>query len=295
MNTLPQSREIGHGHCGSVWTEGDGLATKREDGGPGRSIHKDADMPQRIEAALGDGAGVNCLNIPAFGGLVEASDTSYWAWRLPRFPNDATHKYEACNALVSERIQPFAQRERHNLIDRFCREDSRAAIKSSRSDEDCLIRAYLGRNTHNPRPPRFFTLRNRPLNLDQLQALQLPVEEYTRTMAEALAVIYWKAGIDANDVKFVLAPAGSHPASHTWPSEVLGEHVMWILDFDCCNAMTMDPAGIDQTAAAFYRNDPYYPRPGGEGEEITLCGSCSPRVFSNAALRFWVGRASYRR
>jgi hypothetical protein len=42
----------------------------------------------------------------------------------------------------------------------------------------------------------------------------------------------------------------------------LGEHVVWILDFDCCSDTTMDEAGVEQVWRAFYRNDPYYPRPG---------------------------------
>lgn len=85
-------------------------------------------------------------------------------------------------------------------------------------------------------------------------------------MADALATIYWDAKIDANDVEFVLAPAGTHPNTRTWSSQTLGDHTMWILDFDCCNTMSMDQAGIDQAAAAFYRNDPYYPRPASDNE-----------------------------
>ncbi|KAF2867794.1 zinc finger protein-domain-containing protein [Massariosphaeria phaeospora] len=38
---------------------------------------------------------------------------------------------------------------------------------------------------------------------------------------------------------------------------------MWLLDFDCCRYMSMDEAGIEQACAAFFRNDPYYPRPCG--------------------------------
>lgn len=37
---------------------------------------------------------------------------------------------------------------------------------------------------------------------------------------------------------------------------------MWLLDFDCCRTMSMDEQGVDQSVSAFFRNDPYYPRPG---------------------------------
>lgn len=101
-------REIGHGHCGSVWTneyEDGTLVIKREDGGTGRSIQKDAEMHQRIQTSL-TSAKISRLNIPAYHRLVDAQDVEFWGRRLPRFPHDATHQYEACAALISERIQP---------------------------------------------------------------------------------------------------------------------------------------------------------------------------------------------
>lgn len=81
----------------------------------------------------------------------------------------------------------------------------------------------------------------------------------------------WKAHIDANDVEFVLAPPpnSNHSKSFEEPlahntvikSHSLSEHVVWILDFDCCKPMSLDKKGVDQAVTAFYKNDPYYPRP----------------------------------
>ena len=81
----------------------------------------------------------------------------------------------------------------------------------------------------------------------------------------------WKAHIDANDVEFVLAPppksnqskAFEEPMAHGTiiKSHSLGEHAVWILDFDCCKPMSLDEKGVDQAVTAFYQNDPYYPRP----------------------------------
>ncbi|KAK5166079.1 uncharacterized protein LTR77_008340 [Saxophila tyrrhenica] len=274
MQSLALYREIGHGHCGSVWIqEEEGtVVIKREDGGPGRSIQKDAEMHQRIEKSL-TVAAILHLNIPAHYRLIDATDVEFWNKTLPRFPHDTTHHYEPCAALVSERIQPFSKAYRENLIDTYCVEGVRSKIKCSKSDEDCLIRPYLGRRSHNQRPSRFFTLRNRPFNLDQMEGIGLPTHEYAKTMAHALATIYWDAKIDANDVEFVLAPAGTHPGSKTWSSNLLGEHATWILDFDCCNSISLDEAGINQAATAFYKNDPFYPRPASDNEAaIALWG-----------------------
>ena len=83
--------------------------------------------------------------------------------------------------------------------------------------------------------------------------------------------LYWRAHIDANDVEFVLAPPRKSPtipsqgySAHytTIESQTLGEHVVWILDFDCCTHMCMDKMDVEQAVVAFYKNDPFYPRPG---------------------------------
>lgn len=96
-------------------------------------------------------------------------------------------------------------------------------------------------------------------------------------MAETLADLYWKAHVDANDVEFVLAPPragrpadpkadGLHPS--IIKSHIFGDHAVWLLDFDCCRDMSMDEAGVEKAAAAFCRNDPYYPRPKPDDAEI---------------------------
>jgi hypothetical protein len=77
--------------------------------------------------------------------------------------------------------------------------------------------------------------------------------QYAQAMAETLAIMHWLAKIDANDVEFVLAPPDDEDEGQ-WVN-VLGEHTMWILDFDLCRSMAMDEHGIEQAARAFWRND----------------------------------------
>ena len=115
------------------------------------------------------------------------------------------------------------------------------------------------------KPQVFFSLRNYPLHLDQMEELGLgdgDIKGYARTMAEALAMMHWVAEVDANDVEFVLAPPRAGEEKRPRWRNVLGEHVMWLLDFDCCRPMAMDEEGVEQAVAAFSRNDPFYPRPG---------------------------------
>ena len=60
--------------------------------------------------------------------------------------------------------------------------------------------------------------------------------------------------MDANDVEFVLAlPRESHviqsEGHSTYPitikSQILREHIVWILDFDCCKHMPLDGIGAE--------------------------------------------------
>ena len=89
--------------------------------------------------------------------------------------------------------------------------------------------------------------------------------------------MYWKAHIDANDVEFVLSPqtngkeeSSEESSRQAIMSTSLGKHCVWILDFDCCRNMPCDEDGVEQAVAAFFRNDPYYPRPGREGNDRLL-------------------------
>jgi putative zinc finger protein DUF3669 len=117
--------------------------------------------------------------------------------------------------------------------------------------------------------------------------LEYDVNGIAANMANALAVMHWRVGIDANDVEFVL---GSAPTRNTLPTDAAvvqpptpadinsmpkntstwaspfenfkGRTVhMWMLDFDRCKDMSLDKKGVEQAVAAFFNNDPYYPRP----------------------------------
>ncbi|KAK7919891.1 zinc finger protein-domain-containing protein [Apiospora marii] len=282
LSTQPY-RRIGQGFCGSVWScpqspsaSGDSNATtaiKREDGGPGRSLRNDYDMHQLILRSLEQcPEELRVFTPPRMG-------------RRPRVV-PVPRRIHPCNILISERIPPMPEPIRNLLVDKFCPktpESLPAQIRADEQNQDCLIRPYLGRTKHGRGRSRvsFFSLRNFPLHLDQMPELGLSplVRDYAAAMAKALAFLHWCAGIDANDVEFVLAPPplppsnGNQSTHHdtsrafTFSSPVLGPHCLWILDFDCCRAMGRDEGGVEQAARAFLRNDPFYPRPGRDGDE----------------------------
>jgi hypothetical protein len=123
----------------------------------------------------------------------------------------------------------------------------------------------------------FFNLRNYGLCVDQMEELDLDPVAIAKVLAEALAHCYWKAQVDANDVEFVLAPATSIATATVLDKVASGlappvfklldqELVIWMLDYDCVHPMRQDISGIAQAAHAFWRNDPYFPRPYAYGQ-----------------------------
>ncbi|KAK7949320.1 uncharacterized protein PG986_010206 [Apiospora aurea] len=275
---LPTYRRIGQGFCGSVWSAPEdpsrstdparAIAIKREDGGPGRSLVNDYNRHGDILEAVHE-----C-----------PKDLRVFTRLLRRFPAGYTPR----NALFTERIPPMPERVRNLLIDKFCPTTHDASlpakIRADAQNRDCLVRQYLGRTKHGRGRSReaFFSLRNFPLHLDQFSELGLPstaARDYATAMAKTLA-----ARADANDIKFVLAPPPLAPLktdrwsrwnrppdpAFTFSSDVLCDHCLWILDFDCCRWMEWDATGVEQAARAFLRNDLFYPRPGQEDAEQEL-------------------------
>lgn len=276
---IPIFRRIGQGFCGTVWAaptaSGDTSAIKREDGGPGRSLQNDYDIHSQILVSLSDRS-LKIL-VPACHEYVSGHNHEWWDEQVSKFPEEFQ---VPCNALVSERIPAFPKEVRETIVKEYCPDSLRLKIESImwfEPNQDCMIRPYLERRRRLEKQSRYksFSLRNYPLHVDQIEELGLDGKLYARVMAETLAHLYWKANVDANDIEFVLAPPRKdyidqldahpdHPSRIN--SDTLGEHVVWILDFDCCRRLTLDEKGVKQAVAAFYRNDPYYPRPGRDND-----------------------------
>ncbi|CAG9944077.1 unnamed protein product [Clonostachys rosea f. rosea IK726] len=163
--------------------------------------------------------------------------------------------------MLAEKIQPVSIRARRALIENYCPDELRGQILNGKENHHCLVRVYLGRKRRlNPeqRQTRFFSLRNFPLHINQAEEMALPCESYAKAMAEALATLHWKVRTDAADVEFVLGSPRADPEAN---NSALGDHPLWMLDFDCSRPITADDSGLTAIAKAFWGNDPYYPRP----------------------------------
>lgn len=267
-------RRLGAGHCGSVWTPDSqahiqhGDAFKREDGGPGRSLRNDFEMHRRLIEAMDQFRTITGkqprISIPQCKEFITPEE-EWWQGNLRCFPTT----YMPCNTLRSERIPAFGEITREKLINEYCPASLVSEIKSSVVNRDCMIRPYLGRRRHGFRQSKLkvFSLRNFLLHVDQMEEIGIPETNmiiYAQIMAETLAIMHWLARMDANDVEFVLAPqrtGSSISGSSAAISNILGDHTIWVLDFDCCKPLSFDTEGVRQAITAFMRNDPFYPRP----------------------------------
>ena len=255
-------RRIGAGACGSVWASDLVYAFKREDMNPERSLFNDYTIHRKLlENIPGSksSSSQTIARVPGCHQYLRRSEHTSWDEQVSKFPKEC----KPCNVLVTDLIPPLPQEIRNFIIDRYCPKALISSTKLSKPDQDCLIRPYLGRRRRlfTQSKLQAFSLRNYSLHMDQIEELALDSFLYARIMAETLAHMYWRAQVDANDVEFVLAPPKPTQET-TLKSQILGEHVVWMLDFDCCKNMPFNEIGVEQAMNAFYRNDPFYPRPG---------------------------------
>lgn len=245
-------------------------------------------MHRRVQETfdfLGETAG--SVEIPRIAWFAD-KNSRFWDDNLSLFPDEATFPRRPREVLCMERIFPLPEKIRHAIIDVFCSPFNADKAKRMAANKDCLVRVLLGRKrfgTSRPGGGMFFSLRNFKLHLDQIQKLELEAADYAISMAEALAALHWHAKIDALDVEFVLGSTPIDPnavrrmvplkdverltpGSSTYEQTTNADRdfkkrlvSLWLLDFDACSTISMDEAGVKQAVNAFFKTDPFCPRP----------------------------------
>ena len=227
------------------------------------------------------------LRVPRVVNFIAADDETFWNKHGRRFPE----AYQAPSALYfTQRILPLPTVVRHALIDEYFPDALKLKAKIDIGNKNCLIRLYLGkrRDLTRQKPVRA-TLLNYNLHLDQMEDLKLNTSFFAAIMGRGLAIMHWEAKIDGEDVEFVLGcspPIAMEPMSLSAKElESLGKPTsltppafdrkvigMWLLDFNRCNripvrgntveeSMILRRRAVGLAISAFYKNDPYYPRP----------------------------------
>lgn len=282
---------LGAGRCGSIYaltptTVMKTLNTSRRDTSYNLSeLQNDATVHQIVLTAFTSSPSHirNSLSIPTYHSWVSPTTSPS---PLPEsFPPHLQH------VLVSQRIPSVSTNIRETLLTTFYPSAGLSAAKKDSTNEHCLMRPYFGRAVgESYSKSRSLSLRNFPLAVDMMdklaglpdgKALCLHPDWMVRVMADALAVMHWKANVDGNDVEFVLGgcveedseKGAAEPGrlaeggkQEEDPLRKFGLR-MWLLDFNQCK--TFDPDGdkekwMQQLVNGFFYNDPYYPSPVGK-------------------------------
>ena len=281
-------RAIGWGSCGKMYHQlGTSHVIKKAINGnialsDECRLWNDLVMHKKVEEVIDSHSDSIPVLVPRVHRYISKAD-EWWKTHDHMFPpEDRTPE----NLLISEHIPPIDVIGRNALIDYFCPEKLRPAAKLQDSNNDCLVRPYLGKRRDHitrfrPGPKTYFGIRNFPLCLDQMEDIGLDTKGFASAMADTLAILHWGARIDAADVEFVLggAPCLTHKplakfeqlrhlatdtsTDTTLPDPGTGAPVtyLWLLDFNQCQPIEMNEGGADQAVKRFLDNDPYYPRP----------------------------------
>lgn len=197
--------KIGYGRCGHVFgLDGTGEVAKVAVDHDGFEVYNEFYMQQKIRESLQEfSQQISLCNVPTLRQYIAVTDARWWEDHGPRFPEE--HR-QPRSVLISERILPLSKIVQYALIDKYCPDGRKEAAIVDPINRDCLARVYLG-ELRNNRPYMGFNLRNFPFYLDQIVGLELSSNDIASTIASTLAVIHFKAEIDARDVEFALGTA----------------------------------------------------------------------------------------
>ncbi|KAI1456930.1 zinc finger protein-domain-containing protein [Annulohypoxylon moriforme] len=179
--------------------------------------------------------------------------------------------------LVSERIPPLEEETRAALINEYCAPRLRLRALADPKNNDCLVKVYLG-STEGRIGETPFSLRNLELHLNQMIHMGLDVDLMASQVGQALAVVHWAAGVDAWGVQFFLGGSSKpslpsyleieeiEPSTYTGPKSRIIKHffcgrtVLWMLNFDQVQPITMDHAGVSRAVDAAVFGGIYLPK-----------------------------------
>ncbi|EXJ72175.1 uncharacterized protein A1O5_04679 [Cladophialophora psammophila CBS 110553] len=271
-------KQVGKGQCGTVWALKH-LVLKTPNEGMLDQLWNDCCNHRKIEEAFQQAPWEfrSNVNLPRWNSWVQPSERVFWTEFGGLLPED----FQPTSGILSTRIHPLPPPLREVLVDLFAPHSvkaNKANFLASPENHDCLVRLYLGRRADRSAPASF-RLRNFDLMVNEMEYLQLDTGIWAGVMAQTLAVLHWRARIDANDVEFVLgrtpgldiAPATPQSETRGWKhsgfNNIFSFEVhqrsmgVWLLDFDQCQTFPESAAGVKQLEKAFYFNHPYYPRP----------------------------------
>ncbi|KAK4203272.1 hypothetical protein QBC40DRAFT_219558 [Triangularia verruculosa] len=258
---LQQINEIGRGLQGAVFEQvGKSLVMKKEHPGNATertSLAHEFAVHRAVVAAFNEfGAAVeNSVHVPEVHNIVFDSDKNFWdAGMLDRFPQG----YRVKGTVVRmERILPLPKVIRKAFIHQFYPAESGqqteqiSQVLSRPENKHCLARVYLGREVGPVGKADSFSLRNFPLYLKAMKEFGLDVSGLASAMGKAFAIMHWGAGVNGDDVEFVLGTSAVKEQlgdSFDFQHRAVG---FYLLDFGQCDRVNLEEDDADEVYQAF--------------------------------------------
>jgi hypothetical protein len=243
-----QFLEIGHGQCGTVYAIVGTDTVVKLPNSPVKvpQLLADFKMHASVKEAMDDVENLMKLDIHV---------PKLYSWETPKSKGFWTNYSKTADAqnfgMISSRVFPVPLPVRKAIVDVLCPpsiQKQKSEFLAKPENKNCLIRIYLGRRMRNKtrRNVKNFNLCNFPLYVNEMEDLQLDTCAFAHVMARTLAILHWKAGVDGNDIEFIL---GSSPFLSQVPrsDEIMGEDEwslgdwfdysrrsisMWLIDFN---------------------------------------------------------------
>ncbi|KAK0612580.1 hypothetical protein B0T17DRAFT_511761 [Bombardia bombarda] len=258
---LQEIIEIGKGLQGAVFEQvGKSLAMKKEQSNNATlrtNLLHEASLHRSVYNAFAkyDVVIGSEVKVPQLFRIILDTDT-FWDENLSKFPTE----YRQPGTMVQmERILPLPKIIRRSLIVQFYPNNgvpldanSVDEILNETANKHCLARTYLGRKTGPISSSRGFSLRNIPLYLDAMLKLELDVKGLATAMGEAFAIMHWGAGVNGDDVEFVLGTSALKDESQGGALDFQHRAVgFYLLDFGQCDAVDLEEDEKDDVYQAF--------------------------------------------
>lgn len=253
---LQTINQIGAGLQGTIFEQvGKSLVMKKENIGNeslASNLQNECQIHRAVLAAFDRfGVSVNInsnFHVPQLHEFISKTDNDqFWSDNLSKLPQ----YYRTRTDIVKmERILPLTTATRRALVAHFhpqLDETNIESILAEPENKHCFVRIYLGQD-NTVVPQGRGQLRNFPLSLKSMKELRLDVGAFAAAMGKAFAIMQWGAGVDGDDVEFVLGTSSiEEPDFPEMQHRAIG---IYLLDFGQCRQIDLS-GDVDDVYQAF--------------------------------------------
>ncbi|ORY05073.1 zinc finger protein-domain-containing protein [Clohesyomyces aquaticus] len=305
----PTTCIIVRGECGTIWTFGGTPAIiKVPQEGKEDELYKGCHMHRLVEEAfrLAPTELRRDINVPSFLTWIKPINQTFWDANIKFFPEGFQSSYSLASTRIQSPPLPLIQAMFERCGWRKNKRQ-RKAFFSQLQEDNFLLRIFLG-HRENRCPKQPFRLHDFDFRANEIESVGLDTKTYATTIGKTLAILHWRAGVDASGVEFVLGRGPMYKPSPTssdftdadkdgpqFINQAFDPYqqaaAIWLLDFDQCKRFRKDAAGIKQLERAFLSNDPCYPRPESKDPRDQALWEEFRKAYLDASSRLTLSRS----